>query len=82
MKKAKFMLAAIAVLAIAGGVYASKTAKQSLFIYTTAPNGPAGACTVKVNGFTLQPNAGTPVVKSASTTFTLECDLTTIYPTI
>jgi hypothetical protein len=41
MKKAKFMLAAIAVLAIAGGVYASKANRGlSAFCTTTATGTP------------------------------------------
>jgi hypothetical protein len=47
MKKAKFMLAAIAVLAIAGGVYASKAKREGQVIYTRS-NPLVNVCDVPV----------------------------------
>jgi hypothetical protein len=38
MKKAKLMLAAIAVFAVVGGVYATKAEKRGAFVYCGLPN--------------------------------------------
>lgn len=51
MKRAKFMLAAIAVLAIAGGVYASK-AKSSDFVWVPTTTLPTTLCPVQAFGIT------------------------------
>jgi hypothetical protein len=49
MKKAKLMLAAIAVIAVAGGVYASKASRLTSIIYTRATN--TTVCSVTLAGF-------------------------------
>jgi hypothetical protein len=68
MKKAKFMFAAIAVLAIAGGVYASKAHRleRSIFIR----QGTETTCGLELPGYNTVPFAvGDPIV--GNTTLTL-----------
>lgn len=74
------MLAAIAVLAIAGGVYASKAARTDTFVYI--PSTAGGVCTSTLFGVTTLPNTfpGT-VVRSATLVTSSTCALKTIYTT-
>ena len=54
MKKAKMILAAIAVMAVAGGVYASKAKRATDHIYVRAAG--TTTCTVTITTRTLAPN--------------------------
>ena len=75
MKRAKLMLAAVAVLAIVGGVYASK-AKQTNFIFVRGAQGTY--CTSTLRGATLLENAS-PLGGTFATTSGTICTTTVPY---
>jgi len=74
------MLAAIAVLAIAGGVYAAKAKDLSKVVFTHNPLDLPTVCTVPLRGITTIPNTST-IVLFATTTTTKPCVLSTFYTT-
>jgi hypothetical protein len=65
MKKAKLMLAAIAVLAIAGGVYAAKAKADLKLFYSYTTAGGVSVCATKVSVTTTAGTLGTVSVPIA-----------------
>ncbi|GAA3929280.1 hypothetical protein GCM10022209_23740 [Chitinophaga oryziterrae] len=80
MKRAKIMLAAIAVLAIAGGVYASKAKREGDVIFTKT-NLTSTLCTISLPLYTLTKDEGAFYTTTyAATTTTAPCTiLTSVY---
>jgi hypothetical protein len=78
MKRAKILLAAIAVLAVAGGVYASQV-RQNTLVFTHFPTDPATKCTVPLLKYTTTPSG--PAVVLATIDPALECALIRITTT-
>jgi hypothetical protein len=83
MKKAKILLAAIAVFAIVGGAYAFKAHRAGSFIYLRALG--TTSCTLSVQSFSISPQfLGQPPVTLTSTYVTNlpgACTLSTLYYT-
>lgn len=76
MKRAKMLLAAIAVFAVVGGAYAFKAREfHSIFVPTVAN----GACTFEITGRTTLPTTGATVLRSATIVASTTCPLTTVY---
>lgn len=80
MKKAKFMLAAIAVLAVVGGALAFKIKDSSAIVYTHSATDPTTLCTVPLTGITNVTNAR-PTVLSATFNSASSCTVATFYIT-
>ncbi|HWW42235.1 hypothetical protein [Pedobacter sp.] len=82
MKKAKLMLAAIAVLAVAGGVFAANANRNlGAVVYTHSSTDPiATRCTVTLVGYTTTTNLA-PKTLFATTTTSLPCVTKTFYIT-
>jgi len=77
MKRAKIALMAIAVMAIAGGVYASK-ARQNHFVFV--PTIAGGQCTFLSTGLTTDIIPGVlSAQRSATLASSTTCNLTTVY---
>jgi hypothetical protein len=80
MKKAKMMLAAVAVFAVIGGAFAFKAQSAKTFYSNTAATAP---CTVPFNttATLVNRNLGTVAagVRLSTTSTTAACPLTTLY---
>lgn len=77
MKKAKFALAAIAVLGVVGGAFAFKANRSFNYVYVPTTTLPTTLCISKVPGFTLTTTTTLPTTL-ATTISTLPCAVTRI----
>jgi hypothetical protein len=83
MKRAKLMLAAIAVFAVIGGVYASKSSRITQFVFISDSESTTNACTSQLFGYTTLPNLSVPTTITASfKSTTLPCPTLRVYPTV
>lgn len=79
MKRAKMILAAIAVFAVVGGVYASKANRAGDVVFTPNPSNPA-ICNVPLQLATfVNRNLGTISTNTSATFPAGPCALKTIY---
>lgn len=79
MKRAKFILATIAVFAVVGGVYASKAHRSTNKIFIKTTTLPAAICSIRVNALTLTPNPVFETSYYATTTSTTTCGYVPVY---
>ncbi|MDR3716746.1 MAG: hypothetical protein P4L51_28395 [Puia sp.] len=79
MKKAKIMLAGIAVLAVAGGALAFKAKMQSSPAYCYISSNTAGTCTtfIPAHVSSFKDNGATPVYFYTTTNNTVHCTINT-----
>lgn len=75
-KLAKIILTVIAIMSIAGGVFAFKVKRRANFVYTTDPAN--GICSVKLLGVTTRPNVFLTIT-SATTIIKAPCVLQSLY---
>ncbi|NSL90764.1 hypothetical protein ECE50_028330 [Chitinophaga sp. Mgbs1] len=75
MKKAKILLAAVAVLATVGGALAFKTTDTKVLYFQDPIN---QQCTIKQNKVALTQNPAVPLTRASIASTTLPCPLTRV----
>lgn len=78
MKRAKIVLAAVAVFAVVGGAFAFKAMDNTKIVFTHNPNDLPTVCTVPYTGITTVENTR-PIQLTATTARTLPCTTSTFY---
>lgn len=80
MNKGKIILAAVAVLAVAGGIFAFKAdPTKRIFVPTTTL--PTTLCPAAITGYTTVDNGTPTITLSAQTTATLPCTTLAVFTT-
>ena len=81
MKKAKILLACIAMFSILGGTAALKARDLSKVVFGPTTVAPF-SCTVPLKGFTTIPNVNPAIVIAATLTPSSSCSLIVVYSTL